>query len=258
MQPDTRPTLSVIIPVHNGGASLARCLDALRAPRPAAREVIVVDDCSTDRSADVARSRGFEVVSLDARRGPAAARNVGARRARGKLLLFLDADVVARHDTLARVEAFFGEREEVAAVFGSYDDAPGARNFVSQYKNLVHHFIHQRSRADARAPAALGCGARAALGCGGWALVAPSPFAPAPLFGGAGLSLAGVLLLNLRLLRFLRARRGLPFALASFWMLALYYLYSACAFAFCCCGRALRAERPAPPAGRRAGAPGRV
>src|SRR5919107_3563364 len=356
MQPDTRPTLSVIIPVHNGGASLARCLDALRAPRPAAREVIVVDDCSTDRSADVARSRGFEVVSLDARRGPAAARNVGARRARGKLLLFLDADVVARHDTLARVEAFFGEREEVAAVFGSYDDAPGARNFVSQYKNLVHHFIHQRSRADAetfwagcgavrreafesvggfdeeryarpsiedvelgrrlrrrgfrvaldaglqvkhlkrwtlrslvradvrdralpwsrlileegsmprdlnlraadRASAALACAALAALACAGLALVAPSPFAPAPLFGAAGLSLAGVLLLNLRLLRFLRARRGLPFALASFWMLALYYLYSACAFAFCCCGRALRAERPAPPAGRRAGAPGRV
>src|SRR5215212_4386650 len=158
MQPDTTPALSVIIPVHNGGAHLPRCLDALRASDLKSYEVIVVDDGSDDDSADAARARGFEVVRLDARRGPAAARNEGARRARGNILLFLDADVVARPDTLARVETFFREHEENAALFGSYDDAPDARGFVSQYKNLAHHFIHQRARADAETFWA-GCGA---------------------------------------------------------------------------------------------------
>lgn len=158
MQPETLPSLSVIIPVHNGGAHLPRCLDALRASDSTGHEVIVVDDCSIDASADVAHVRGFEVVSLDARRGPAAARNEGARRARGRILLFVDADVVVRADTLARVEAFFREHAEVAALFGSYDDTPDAQSFVSQYKNLVHHFIHQRARAEAETFWA-GCGA---------------------------------------------------------------------------------------------------
>jgi GT2 family glycosyltransferase len=158
MQPEPLPSLSVIIPVHNGGAHLPRCLDALRASDSSGHEVIVVDDCSTDASAEVARARGFEVVRLDARRGPAAARNEGARRARGRVLLFVDADVVVRAGTVARVEAFFREHAQVAALFGSYDDAPDAQSFVSQYKNLVHHFIHQRSRAEADTFWA-GCGA---------------------------------------------------------------------------------------------------
>ena len=82
MQPDTTPSLSVIIPVHNGGAHLPRCLDALRTSDLTSYEVIVVDDGSTDACGDVALARGLEVVRLDARRGPAAARNEGARRAR--------------------------------------------------------------------------------------------------------------------------------------------------------------------------------
>jgi GT2 family glycosyltransferase len=158
MQPEPLPSLSVIIPVHNGGAHLPRCLDALRASDSSGHEVIVVDDCSTDASAEVARARGFEVVRLDARRGPAAARNEGARRARGRVLLFVDADVSVRAGTVARVEAFFREHAETAALFGSYDDAPDAQSFVSQYKNLVHHFIHQCSRAEAETFWA-GCGA---------------------------------------------------------------------------------------------------
>src|SRR4051812_47426640 len=158
MQPETLPSLSVIIPVHNGGAHLPRCLDALHASDSKGHEVIVVDDCSNDASADAARARGFQVVRLDARRGPAAARNEGARRTRGRVLLFLDADVLVRADTLARVEAFFKKHCETAALFGSYDDAPDAPGFVSQYKNLTHHFIHQRSRSDAETFWA-GCGA---------------------------------------------------------------------------------------------------
>lgn len=152
------PELSVIVPSYNGGAHLQRCLEALLASDFQDREIIVVDDNSTDESAERWRGRGVEVIRLAARRGPAAARNCGASRARGQIILFVDADIVVRRDTLSRVAAFFRERKTVAALFGSYDDEPAEANFASQYKNLFHHFVHQRSAARA-ATFWAGCGA---------------------------------------------------------------------------------------------------
>ncbi|HVF49490.1 MAG TPA: glycosyltransferase family 2 protein [Pyrinomonadaceae bacterium] len=154
----SEPYISVVVPVYNGGVQLEQCLAALLASDFRAREIIVADDASTDASAATARSLGVAVVSLAARSGPAAARNHGARRARGEVLLFIDADVVVRRDTLARVAATFRARPDIAAVFGSYDDAPEAANFVSQYKNLLHHHVHQQASAEA-ATFWAGCGA---------------------------------------------------------------------------------------------------
>lgn len=154
----SNPEISVIVPVYNGGPQLGKCLDALLDSEFPAFEVLVVDDGSTDGSVAVARSRGLEVLPLKVRSGPAAARNHGARHARGSILLFVDADVVVRKDTLSRIAALFRARPEVAAAFGSYDDAPPEMNFVSQYKNLQHHFIHQQSSSEAETFWA-GCGA---------------------------------------------------------------------------------------------------
>ncbi len=50
------------------------------------------------------------------------------------------------------------ENQDVSAVFGSYDDEPAERNFLSQYKNLLHHFVHQEGATDAGTFWA-GCGA---------------------------------------------------------------------------------------------------
>lgn len=152
------PYISVIIPVHNGVAHLEECLDAL--PGGCEEfEVIVVDDGSTDESASVARRHSHvKLLQLESRRGPAAARNCGAQRARGDVLLFVDADVRVRPDTVARVAMHFRSRPEPAALFGSYDDAPASAHFVSQYKNLFHHFTHQQAHARAETFWA-GCGA---------------------------------------------------------------------------------------------------
>ncbi|MEA2176383.1 MAG: hypothetical protein QOD00_3975 [Blastocatellia bacterium] len=154
----TEPTLTVVVPVYNGGAQLLRCLDALRASDFSAYEIVVVDDGSTDDSALLARSRGVCVLQLGSRSGPAAARNRGAGHARGEIILFVDADVVVRRDTLSRIVARFSAQGGVAAIFGSYDDAPLAVGFVSQYKNLLHHFVHQQSSTKAETFWA-GCGA---------------------------------------------------------------------------------------------------
>jgi GT2 family glycosyltransferase len=153
----TEPQLTVVIPVYNGGSQLARCLDALLASDCTDYEIVVVDDGSTDDCASEARARGVSVLRLASRSGPAAARNLGATHARREIILFVDADVIVRRDTLGRVAARF-EIENISAVFGSYDDAPEALSFVSQYKNLLHHFVHQQSSTDA-ATFWAGCGA---------------------------------------------------------------------------------------------------
>ena len=121
-------------------------------------ELIVVDDCSTDRSVEISREKGARVLKMSRQSGPGGARNFGAQHARGEVLFFVDADVVVKPDTLERVAANFMDHPEVAAVFGSYDDEPAEKNFISQYKNLFHRFVHQQARSEAETFWA-GCGA---------------------------------------------------------------------------------------------------
>ena len=155
---NSQPLISVIIPVYNGEKFLPRCLDALKSTSYQQYELIVVDDCSTDRSDEISRDKGALVLRTSRQSGPGAARNLGAQEAHGEVLLFVDADVVVKPDTLERVAADFMDHPEVAAVFGSYDDEPAEKNFISQYKNLFHRFVHQQARSEAETFWA-GCGA---------------------------------------------------------------------------------------------------
>lgn len=143
------PSISVVVPVYNGILFLDRCLDALACSTLKPFEVIVADDCSTDDSATICRQRGMTVISTARNSGPAVARNLAASTATGEIILFVDADVVVKPDTLARVAERFCENPEISALFGSYDDDPAERNFLSQYKNLQHHYIHQVSNPRA-------------------------------------------------------------------------------------------------------------
>lgn len=153
------PKISVVIPNHNGGAALQRCLTAVRASSYDNYECIVVDDGSTDRSVETMRDLAVQVIELGGGPfGPAHARNVGAQAASGAILFFLDADVVIYPDTLYKVVNAFTRNFELTAVFGSYDDQPGDGHFLSQYKNLFHHFVHQQANEASRSFWS-GCGA---------------------------------------------------------------------------------------------------
>lgn len=143
------PALSVIIPVRNDPANLELCLQALATSEHTDYEIIVVDDASNDATAEVARRHGVHLIRLETRSGPAAARNHGARAARHRHLFFLDADVCVEPGTLGQVAAKFERDDTVDAFFGSYDTRPGAPNFLSQYRNLLHHFVHQASKKRA-------------------------------------------------------------------------------------------------------------
>jgi glycosyltransferase involved in cell wall biosynthesis len=121
-------------------------------------EIIVVDDCSTDDTVALVHQKGITVYQLPEKAGPAAARNYGAERSQGEILLFIDSDVEVREETIALVVEDFRQHPETAAVFGSYDDTPAETNFLSQYRNLFHHFHHQQADAKAFSFWA-GCGA---------------------------------------------------------------------------------------------------
>lgn len=156
-----RPYLSVIVPAYQGQHVLPRALAALHAstlPREA-WELIVVDDASLDETAIVAAQYADTVVRLPGTpRGPAYARNRGFEVARGEIIVFVDADVCVHADVLERFAAIFTSQPDVGAVFGSYDSEPPAKGFVSQYRNLLHHYHHQRNPGDAQTFWA-GCGA---------------------------------------------------------------------------------------------------
>jgi cellulose synthase/poly-beta-1,6-N-acetylglucosamine synthase-like glycosyltransferase len=111
---------SVIVPVYNAARTLGACLAALarQTVAPDDYEIIVVDDGSTDGSALIAARYAVTLVRRP-HSGAAAARNEGARRARGQILLFTDADCEPLADWLERMVAPFADTE-VAGVKGAY------------------------------------------------------------------------------------------------------------------------------------------
>ena len=75
------PSISVIVPVHNGGGEFRDCLDSLTRVVPAPREIIIVADGESDGSWKLAESLGLQILRLPVTGGPARARNYGARAA---------------------------------------------------------------------------------------------------------------------------------------------------------------------------------
>jgi len=150
--------ISIIVPVYNNLKDLRECLSALIASDCPGSEIIVVDDGSTDDTASVAVQLGVRVLRLAKNSGVAAARNHGASHARGEILFFVDADVVVAPGAVNRVMKVFEDNPDLAAVFGSYDSRPRVRDIVSQYRNLLPHFVHQTGNPEASTFWA-GCGA---------------------------------------------------------------------------------------------------
>ncbi len=93
-EPTPSPLVSVIVPVYNAEATLPGLIDALRAldHPPDRLEVLLVDNRSTDSSAEIIRGSGFTYLREDRAQSSYAARNLGIERARGEILAFTDAD----------------------------------------------------------------------------------------------------------------------------------------------------------------------
>ena len=111
--------ISVVIPAYNEEKYLGRCLAALaRQTYPAdLSEIIVVDNGSTDRTAEIARRRGARVV-VEPHKGVARARQAGFEAARGEVIASTDADTIVPPFWLARIAAHFQADPTLGAVYG--------------------------------------------------------------------------------------------------------------------------------------------
>ncbi len=111
--------VSAIIPVYNGAAFLGEAIECVIAQSYRPLEILVVDDGSTDTTAEVAGKYTIEVeYTYQPNAGPAAARNRGIGLAKGELLAFLDVDDLWSEDKLALQTAYLGENPEVDIVQG--------------------------------------------------------------------------------------------------------------------------------------------
>lgn len=115
--------ISFVVPAYNEEAELPATIAAIHnAAQDRQHEIIVVDDASTDATANVAKSSGAELISIN-RRQIAAARNAGARHAHGEILFFVDADtqINSRHvvGAIAAVESDYAGGGARVAIAGA-------------------------------------------------------------------------------------------------------------------------------------------
>lgn len=130
------PTVSVIVPVYNGAATIEGCLRSLEAQTVRAHEVIVVDDGSTDETAAVVERTRARLVRLERNKGPAAARNAGIEAARAEVIAFTDADCVAAPDWLARALARLEAEPDAAGIEGRTEPAGETSALTHQMRNV--------------------------------------------------------------------------------------------------------------------------
>lgn len=152
------PRISIIVPFYNQPELLPKCVESILNSTYRDIEIIAVDDCSTDDSWEKISTQNVTGISTLKNVGPAAARNLGSKMARGEVLFFFDSDVGVQPSAIEQAVKLFDENPELAAVFGAYTIEPMYNNFFTVYKNLVHHFTHYISRRRVHTFWA-GCGA---------------------------------------------------------------------------------------------------
>jgi glycosyltransferase involved in cell wall biosynthesis len=132
-QHSDNPFFSIIIPSYNAEKTLTICLNAIFNSRNKDFEVIVVDDDSQDNTMKIAESFCCKVLKMEKNQGPAAARNLGAREAKGEVLLFLDSDIEIKNSTL---DLIMNSLRKYPIVFGIYCQKSGVDNLLSLFQNF--------------------------------------------------------------------------------------------------------------------------
>jgi len=134
------PFVSIVIPAYNASKTISKAINASLEQTYSLDkiEIIIVDDGSTDTTADIIKN--FPVKYLSQKNsGPATARNLGWRSAKGEIILFTDSDCVPGKDWVRKMVAMF-EFDDIAAVGGTYGNA-NPEYIVSL---CIHHEILYR------------------------------------------------------------------------------------------------------------------
>lgn len=131
--------ISVIIPFHNSEDTLNKCLTEVFNSNYKNFEVIAVADNCTDNSISIAERFSCTLLTLNAN-SAAATRNLGASKANGDILLFLDSDVIINIDSLFLINDFFVKNENIQLMQGTYSYKHNYKYASSQF--MMSHYAY--------------------------------------------------------------------------------------------------------------------
>lgn len=149
MPTSIRPLISVIIPAYNEEKFLSKCLDSLRKQDLDKKyfEVIVVDNASTDKTAQVAKKYPFKLIS-EPTRSVVLARQAGVNASRGEILVSADADTSYPPSWLSRIKHDFEVNPNAVGVVGwiYFTGTPTLFNMSIGFNQQINLFISKYSR----------------------------------------------------------------------------------------------------------------
>ena len=125
-------SLSIIIPSYNSIKTIDKCLSSIFNSRYNNYEVIVVSDNSNDNSDNIIKKYPCKLIKLNKNVGAAAARNIGAKKAKGNILVFLDSDVIIKNNALKIINNNF-KNNNINLIQGIYSHTPNYKNFTTQF-----------------------------------------------------------------------------------------------------------------------------
>jgi GT2 family glycosyltransferase len=141
--------ISVIIPVHNAGTTIEKCLAAALSSRYNNFEVIVVDDHSTDNSVEIIKQFPCRLIKLNKHSGASKARNTGAQYSKGEILFFVDADCILQENTLAHVNNAFEKYNNNSVIIGgTYTPLSYDNNFFSDFQSVFINYSETKRQDD--------------------------------------------------------------------------------------------------------------
>jgi len=154
MSGESRPLISVIVPVYNAERYLTQCCEALLDQTyPLDRyEILMVDNNSTDRSyaviAEFVRKSGRIQLLSEPEQGSYAARNLALRQANGRILAFTDPDCVPHRDWLSRIEEDLRD-EKIQIVLGDrlFATSMGTLGCLEAYESAMAARVYEKGEA---------------------------------------------------------------------------------------------------------------
>ena len=144
MEQNFLPKISVIIPAFNEEKFLPKCLESLKRQDFKDFEIIVVDNNSKDKTAEIAKKFGVLLLK-EKRQGVAFARQKGAESAKGEILAFTDADTILPKNWLSRISKEFEKDKNLVAFGGSLEfySGPISAKLASKYLSKIFFLLDQ-------------------------------------------------------------------------------------------------------------------
>lgn len=139
---------SIIIPMYNSEKTINNCLDSIKSSMNFNYEIIIVDDHSKNKP-NYIRKKKVKYYRLKKNMGAAYARNFGASKAKGKYLVFLDADVILKKVTLDNFYKFFRKNNHIKILQANYDNSK-YENLPTQYiQSYFHYYLLLMNKKNA-------------------------------------------------------------------------------------------------------------